>query len=397
MKRALILLLVLVPSVALAQLTVSFGSASSSNCFTSCASTNVCNGADFQAAVACAAGKTLFLDNTGGNFVLSSDGTSGGTPVKIDLPSGISIMPAPATIGAVVIQAGTNNPSNSNRNVFESSGVSDITIEGISFIPLSGDTNVVNPPTTASGRAVWKATGGSNLTFNNNIVTNFTDALFHQSNGLSSYIQFLNNSVTLSDRLSTTGGNAAFTAQIQIATDGYNNLDLNGNTVSCPGAQIARSTAIVGLIASRLIDALTVPPTIDGTMTDVDMNNNRISQCSHGLVIYTSGPANNVVGNRSNANGNGLTVGDLSSDITIIKNVFNGNGYDGACVPNGGACPGTGATVSMTGNVLNGNKFSCVQPLTPYSSTNVCRGPQNGGNPGAPPGQTIKGGVGNAP
>lgn len=85
----------------------------------------------------------------------------------ITIPSGVTIMADPAAPPrSVVVEGGDNT----NRiSIFESSGT-DITISGIKFVP--------DPAAPNGGRAVWVPGGGGDLMFNDNVVHQFTDAVF---------------------------------------------------------------------------------------------------------------------------------------------------------------------------------------------------------------------------
>jgi hypothetical protein len=367
--------------------------------------------AELQNAVNCAAGgSTVFLDrgpNGQDTYVLTK---------TIVLPGPVTITKAPAARGAITIQAGTNidqdttttfcDPTQSNpgtRNVFCSSGKLNITIDELNFIPLSGQTVVKNPPDSSSGREVWAVmNGGSALHFQYNTVSNFTDGLFFEGSG--SDIDFSNNGVNLADRNGPSlGQNAAFTT-LPDSLGVVSGVTFSGNTVVCPGSSIYRPIAIVGGI---VFDESSM-------VNGVEMKNNRVSQCDHGLFISATGSCtgstctNTVTGNSGLNNGNGLTVSrggnppsgvscsggpaDLpASGISITKNTFNSNGYDGACI----APPMGSGPFIVTNNILNGNQNQCLEnysgsgPTGSSPGSNICRGPGNNGAPPYPPGKGV--------
>jgi hypothetical protein len=336
----------------------------------------------------------------------------------IVLPGNVTITKWPDAPGTITIQAGTNtNLDNTNdpfcshpplnpgtRTVFCSSGASNITIADLNFVPLSGLTVVKNPPDSSSGREVWAVkNGGSSLIFHDNTVSNFTDGLFVEGGG--SDVHFLNNGVNLTDRYPlcsgiVCGGNAAFT--VAHGTGTQSNIWFDGNTVVCPGSGIPRVFAVVGGLVYN----------DQSTINSIEMKSNRVTQCDHGLFVSAtcdSTCTNTVSGNNGNGNGNALTISRgnptsgpscspagpsplLASGMSITKNTFNANGYDGACV-----AAYTGTTMVMKDNIFNGNKNQCLENYSgvgPNGSLpvgNICRGPGNGNNgtPPAPPGKGV--------
>ena len=354
----------------------------------------------------------------------------------IVLPGTVTITKWPDAPGTITIQAGTNidpdttttfcahppgNPG--TRNVFCSSGKDFITIADLNFVPFSGVTVVKNPPDPSSGREVWAVkNGGSTLIFRDNTVSNFTDALFVEGGG--SFLHFLNNGVNLADRypLSCTcsnnvmcscGGNAAFT--VAHGSGAQSNVEFDGNTVVGPGASIARAFAVVGGIVYD----------DQSQVTSVEMKNNRVSQCDHGLFISAIGNCgtatcdNTVSGNTGSNNGNGLTISRgnnpsggpscspagpsplPASGMSITKNTFNSNNYDGGCIASYTGVPGNPSpSLIMNNNIFNGNKNQCLEnysgvgPNGSSPGNNICRGPGNNGPPPAPPGKGVNPGRG---
>ena len=192
-------------------------------------------------------------------------------------------------------------------------------------------------------------------------------------------------------------------------TGAQSDIEFSGNTVVGPGSNIARSIAVVGGI---VFDD-------QSTITAVTMNNNRVTQLDHGLFISGTGTCsgsactNIVSGNRGDNNGNGLTVSRgpnpstaascspgatnlAASGMSITKNTFNSNDYDGGCIA---APPGSGPFV-VTNNIFNGNKNQCLEnysgsgPTGAMPGNNICRGSGNNAKPPSPPGKGVNPGRG---
>ena len=393
--------------------------------------------------VAAPGGCSVFLDrgpNGQDTFVLTQ---------TIVLPGTVTITKWPDAPGTITIQAGTNmdpvtttptifcNPPLDNVNVFCSNGKNGITIADLNFVPFSGVTVVKNPPDSSAGREVWAVkSGGLDLIFRDNTVSNFTDGLFVELDGMpGGNVSFLNNGVNLADRfplcsvpqpppappvVMPCGGNAALTVVNCGSTNctptstSMTNIDFNGNTVVGPGSNIVRQFGIVG---GLVFDD-------NSNVMDVEMKNNRVTQLDHGLFIAATGtcsPAtspttctNTLSGNRGDNNGNGLTVsrgGDpnlsqfcspgpfpttdlLASGMSITKNTFNSNSYDGGCVA------AYSGPMIMKDNIFNGNKNQCLEnysgvgPTGALPGANICRGPGNTGKPPYPPGKGVHPGRG---
>ena len=383
-----------------------------------------------QAAVNLAAGGCNVFLNRGPNgqdtFVLTQ---------TIVLPSNVTVTKWPDAPGTITIQAGTNNDPASttpttfcdltpdNRDVFCSNGKSGITIADLNFVPLSGQTVVKNPPDTNAGREVWGVkNGGTELLFHDNTISNFTDGLFVELDGTTgSNVFFHNNGVNLADRFPLCGtmpcgGNAAFTV-VNCGSTGCTNasasltgIEFNGNTVVGPDSSIVRTNAVVGGI---VFDD-------NSSVMNVEMKNNRVTQLDHGLFIAATcsvgSICNTVSGNRGDNNGNGLTVSrsaaascspgpsptDLpASGMSITKNTFNSNNFDGGCIAAYTGTPGNPSPdMVMKSNIFNGNKNQCLENFSGVGPTgsmpgpNICRGPGNNGTPPAPPGKGVHPGRG---
>jgi hypothetical protein len=384
-----------------------------------------------------AGGCSVFLDrgpNGQDTYVLTQ---------TIVLPSNVTITKWPDAPGTITIQAGTNNDPASTtpatfcdltpdtRNVFCSNGKSGIIIADLNFVPLSGVTVVKNPPDTNAGREVWAVkNGGSDLLFHDNTISNFTDGFFVELDGaVGSNVFFHNNGVNLADRFPLCGtmpcgGNAAFTV-VNCGSSGctpgpasLTGIEFNGNTVVGPDSNIVRQFAVVG---GLVFDDNSI-------VTKVEMKNNRVTQLDHGLFIAATGNCgtadcdNKVSGNRGDNNGNGLTVSrgpnpagptapscspgpsptDLqASGMSITKNTFNSNSFDGGCIAAYTGVAGNPSTsLIMKSNIFNGNKNQCLENYSGVGPTgsspgpNICRGPGNNGPPPAPPGKGVHPGRG---
>lgn len=236
----------------------------------------------------------------------------------ITIPSEVTIMADPAAPPrSVVIEGGDNT----NRiNIFESNGT-DITISGIKFVP--------DPMAPNGGRAVWVAGGGGNLTFNDNVVQQFTDAVFAFSQ-TTGEIGFINNVVELIDRDPDSsngflGGNAAFTALfVDLA-----NFEAAGNVVHGPGRNVDRFIAVTGVIVFN---------SDTDVIDDIDIWNNAVSNVD--IAIFSSGGVTNtsdIAENRLHTNGAGILVGQVPPpDITdptpavntnVLQNRISGNDF----------------------------------------------------------------------
>ncbi len=296
---------------------------------------------------------------------------------EINIPTGVSIMADPAAPhGTVVVQGGNNS---TRLTIFRSTG-SGITISGIKFVP--------DPAATLGGRAVWVPVGGENLTFNDNIVDRFTDAVFAllQTGGT---LEFRNNRVTIVDRDPAAnnnflGGNAALT----VLFADLDALDASGNTVHGPGRNVSRFIAVVGIIVFNTTQ----------TIGRVDIWNNAISNFDLG--IFSSGQVGldgaTIAENRLHSNGAGIEVGQVPDpDITIptpaesttlFKNRITGNDF-GVII----AANAMGTT--LTRNQIAGNSEAAIIDDAATGETtigdNLIRGKDTGNRPNLPPGKAF--------
>lgn len=217
----------------------------------------------------------------------------------ISVPGGVTITADPAAPhGSVVVQGGDNS---ARLNIFESTA-SDITISGLKFVPAS--------EATLGGRAVWLALGGGDLVFNDNIVQEFTDALFAVSLS-SGNLEFRNNSITVVDRDPDAndgflGGNAALT----VLFCNLASLDASGNRIHGPGRNVERFIAVSGVIVFNDTQSIGA----------IDVWNNGVKNFDMG--IFSSGEVGaggaDIAENRLESNGAGVAVGQVPDpDITI--------------------------------------------------------------------------------
>src|SRR5207244_3935520 len=85
-----------------------------------------------------------------------------------------------------------------------------------------------------------------------------------------------------------------------------------------------------------------------------------------------------------------------ASGISVTKNTFNSNNYDGGCI----AAPAGSGPFVVTNNIFNGNKNQCIEnysgsgPNGNSPGNNICRGPGNNGPPPSPPGKGVNPGRG---
>jgi len=236
----------------------------------------------------------------------------------ITIPSGVTIMADPgAPPRSVVVEGGDNT----NRIIPFGSTGTDIEISGIKFEPDSMAPN--------GGRAVWLALGGGDLLFNDNVVHQFTDAVFARGQ-TTGEIKFINNVVELVDRDPDSnngflGGNAAFTALFVNLT----NFEAAGNVVHGPGRNVDRFIAVTGVIVFNFDTQ---------TIDDIDIWNNAISNVD--IAIFSSGGVTNtsvIAENRLHSNGAGVVVGQVPPpDITdptpavntnVLQNRISGNNF----------------------------------------------------------------------
>lgn len=328
-------------------------------------------GDDLEAAVEGASAGDVVELKQGTHPVTCAAGTA-----CIDIPDGVTIMADPAAPhGSVVVEGGDNT----NRVQVFASGGTDITISGIRFVP---DPNAPN-----GGRAVWVPAGGGDLTFNDNIVERFTDAVFARGQ-TSGSLEFLNNVVTLIDRDPASnsgflGGNAAFTVLIA----DVDAVEAAGNVVHGPGRNVDRFIAVTGIIIFNFAGFV---------IDDIDIWNNAVSNVD--FAIFSSGGVTNtadIAENRLHTNGAGIAVAQVPPpDITdptpaentnLLQNRISGNDF--------GVIIDTNAEDTfLDRNQIAGNPGAAVLDLAAAGETtfgtNLIRG-KDTGTPDVPPGRAF--------
>jgi hypothetical protein len=296
---------------------------------------------------------------------------------EIIIPSDITIMADPtAPHGSVVVQGGNNS---TKLTLFRSSG-SEITISSIRFEP--------DPDASLGGRAVWVPNGGGNLTFSDNIVNQFTDAVFAfgQTSGT---LEFRNNDVTIVDRDPDAnngflGGNAGLT----VLFAELSNLNASGNTIQGPGRNVNRFIAVSGIIVFN----------ISQTIGSINLWNNNIKGFDIGL--FTSGKVSTegatLAENSLHNNGAGVVVGQVPPpDITdptpaentmIEKNRITGNDIGVLIDENSN-------DTLISRNQIAGNRAAQIIDNAPDGETtigeNLIRGKNTDNPPSLPPGRAF--------
>ena len=295
----------------------------------------------------------------------------------ITIPSGVTIMAdATAPQGTVVVQGGDNSL---RITLFSSTGT-DITVSGLKFVP--------DPSAAMGGRAVWFAQGGGNLVFNDNIVKQFTDAVFARNQTVGD-IQFRNNDVTIVDRDPAAnngfiGGNAALT----VLFAELDRLNASGNTIHGPGRNVERFVAVTGVIVFNTSQ----------TVGSMDIWNNAIK--GFDFAIFTSGQVGEdgvaIMENRLHSNGVALGVGQVPDpDITIptpacctniVQNRITGNDIGILIAENA-------EDTNINRNQIAGNREAPIIDDTGGSTTtigdNLIRGKNSGYRPPIPPGMAF--------
>lgn len=232
------------------------------------------------------------------------------------------------------------------------------------------------------------AQGGGNLTFNDNIVDKFTDAVFafFQSGGS---VNFRNNWVTVIDRdpnanSGLLGGNAALT----ILFANLDSADASGNTIHGPGRNVSRDIAVTGLIIFNTTQ----------TIGSIDIWNNAISNFD--FAVFSSGEVGisgaRISENRLHTNGAGVGVGQVpdpsitiptpADNTRVSQNRITGNDF-GIIV----AANAVKTTISR--NQIAGNREAAILDLAAAGETtvgdNLIRGKDTGNQPAIPPGMAF--------